>query len=111
MLFRCFLGGALQPEMLQRPDSELLEIAGTELKRLLPFVGESKLARVYRWTNAMPQYHLDHMARVDRIQARIRELPGLELAGNSYNGVGIPVCVSEGKEAAQRIVDYLTRNP
>ena len=31
------------------------------------------------------------------------DIPGLELAGNAYHGVGIPACIHAGEAAAERI--------
>jgi oxygen-dependent protoporphyrinogen oxidase len=42
--------------------------------------------------------------RVARIAARVAEWSGLELAGNAYEGVGIPQCIHSGEMAAERIV-------
>ena len=36
--------------------------------------------------------------------------PGLELAGNSYNGVGIPDCINSANIAASSISEYLVQN-
>ena len=59
---------------------------------------------VSRWLASMPQYHLGHLERVRRIKERLAQLPGLALAGNAYEGVGIPQCVRSGEQAAERVV-------
>jgi oxygen-dependent protoporphyrinogen oxidase len=53
----------------------------------------------------MPQYLVGHGQRVERIRTHLVGLPGLELIGNAYDGVGIPQCVRGAKNAAQRIAD------
>jgi len=55
----------------------------------------------------MPQYHLGHLDRIARIEARVAEIPGLALAGNAFRGVGIPQVVQSGEAAAGRIVEAL----
>jgi oxygen-dependent protoporphyrinogen oxidase len=40
------------------------------------------------------------MAEVD---ARLTEFPGLFLAGNAYQGIGIPDCIRMGRAAAEAI--------
>jgi oxygen-dependent protoporphyrinogen oxidase len=52
----------------------------------------------------MPQYHLGHVDRVARIEARVAKLAGLELAGNAYRGVGVPDCIHSGELAAERLL-------
>jgi oxygen-dependent protoporphyrinogen oxidase len=64
-------------------------------------------AEITRWWHSMPQYHLGHLDRVERINARVAELPGLALAGNSYTGPGIPDCVRSGEAAAETLVKQL----
>jgi oxygen-dependent protoporphyrinogen oxidase len=104
VLFRVFIGGALQPELLQRDDRELIQIARREMSDLLGATGDPQLAVVVRWNRAMPQYHLGHLERIARIEASAAELPGLHLAGSAYRGVGIPHCIHSGQQAADRAV-------
>lgn len=102
-LVRCFIGGALQAELVDRSDAELLEIAMSELRQWLGLEGEAEWAKCYRWRNCMPQYTLGHLDRVSQIEQRVGEQVGLELAGNSYRGVGIPACIESGTLAARRL--------
>jgi oxygen-dependent protoporphyrinogen oxidase len=55
----------------------------------------------------MPQYHVGHQARIQRIEAQLAKFPGLALAGNAYHGVGIADCVRTGEEAAEKIVHHV----
>ncbi|MDB2686023.1 protoporphyrinogen oxidase [Mariniblastus sp.] len=103
MLVRCFIGGALQAELVDRSDDELLQIAMSELQHWLGLEGDAEWAKFYRWRNCMPQYTLGHLDRVSRIENLVGEQVGLELAGNSYRGVGIPACIESGSAAARRL--------
>ena len=104
MLIRVFIGGALQPELVERDDSELTCIALQDLAELLGASGDPELVQVIRWHNAMPQYHLGHLEQpVDRIAARVAQRPGLALAGSGYRGVGIPHCIHSGQQAADQV--------
>ena len=107
MLVRVFLGGALQPEMLDLDDSQLRRIAEEELRDLLGISGAPCLSLVFRWPCAMPQYHLGHLDRLRRISDRLAQHPGLALAGNAYEGVGIPQCIRSGEAAAEKIAGHL----
>lgn len=51
----------------------------------------------------MPQYHVGHLDRVQRIKERIASLPQLALAGNAYSGPGLPDCIRSGEEAADAV--------
>ncbi len=103
LLIRTFIGGALQPELVELTDDELVEIAMEELDATVGFSGQPELSRVYRWRNCMPQYHLGHVERVESIDAMSNQHLGLQLAGNSYRGVGIPACIQSGLEAIERL--------
>jgi oxygen-dependent protoporphyrinogen oxidase len=35
-------------------------------------------------------------------------LPGLRLAGNAYEGIGIPDCIRMGRRAAKELVEQLS---
>ena len=102
-LLRCFLGGVRHREVTNLPDAELIAITRRELAELLDIRGEPGITRVTRWSNAMPQYSVEHLARVVRIERATAALPGLALAGNAYRGVGVPDCVRSGEQAADDV--------
>ena len=103
LLFRVFIGGACQPELLEQSDDQLLETTLAQLEQLVGAKGAPVLSEVVRWEKTMPQYHVGHLDRVSQIESTINGIAGLELAGNAYHGVGIPACIHAGEMAAQRI--------
>ena len=103
MLLRTFLGGALQPHLIDLPDQDILEIVAAEQQQLLGRSQKALFAAVTRYQQAMPQYHIGHSELVNRIDERVSRQFSLELAGNSYHGVGIPDCISSGYAAADRL--------
>jgi oxygen-dependent protoporphyrinogen oxidase len=102
-LLRAFMGGALQPEMFALSTDELISRARADLRDFLGIEQAPLFAEVSKWERSMPQYHLGHLERIKRIQTGIASLPGLELAGNAYSGLGIPDCIRSGEAAADRI--------
>ncbi len=107
VLIRVFIGGALQPELLDGPDAELRRIALDELGDLMQITGSPVLTDIARWPRSMPQYHVGHLARVARIEQLAAAYPTLALAGNAYRGVGIPQCIASGEAAAERVLAAL----
>lgn len=101
-ILRTFVGGALQPELLECSDAALQALVEGELRDLLGVSGRPEFVRIVRHSRAMPQYTLGHLDRVQRIEALAAELPGLALAGNAYRGVGLPDCIHSGESAAER---------
>ena len=101
-IIRCFLGGATDEQILAASDVEILHIVRSELKQIIKLEAEPRFTRVYKWKAAMAQYGVGHLDRLQRIEALRRNLPGLALAGNAFNGIGVPDCVRSGSEAAAK---------
>ncbi len=107
VLIRVFIGGAISPEMLLHDDSELVQIALQEMSELIGLRGEPTFTAVQRWNQAMPQYHVGHLQRVEQIEKGIAALSGLEVAGNALHGVGIAPVVGAARRAAERLTKHL----
>ena len=99
-IIRCFLGGAGDEPVLELADAEILSIVRQELQQTLQVTGEPLFARVYRWRRAMAQPGVGHLQRVAYIEQRAAQVPGLQLAGNAYHGIGVPDCIRSGEKAA-----------
>jgi len=111
VLMRVFLGGALDPEIMTLDDDALVEIASAEAAVLVGARGRPRLVQVARWSGAMPQYHVGHLARMQRIERAVAIHPGLALAGNAYRGVGIPQVIASGQMAAARCFSWSPVSP
>jgi oxygen-dependent protoporphyrinogen oxidase len=107
VLMRAFVGGTSGQAVLARSDEELVAIARFELERLLGPLGEPLFTRVYRYERSNPLPDVGHPQRLERLRARTSALPGLELSGAAYDGVGIPDCVRQADAAAERIARAL----
>jgi oxygen-dependent protoporphyrinogen oxidase len=104
VLIRAFVGGALRPEVVELDDGALLDLVRRDLADLLGVRAEPVLTRISRWPRSMPQYAVGHLERAARIARRVQALPGLRLAGNAYDGVGIPDCIRSGEAAAESLL-------
>jgi oxygen-dependent protoporphyrinogen oxidase len=111
ILLRAFVGGSLQPELFAASDSEIESSVRDELKSLLGVTAAPLFARIWRHPESMPQYHVGHEARVDRIEAALQKFPTLALAGSAYHGVGISDCVRTGEEAAEKVFARVHSTP
>jgi len=107
-LIRVFIGRAGQENDLPWDEVGLLDIARDELRLTLGITAEPLLTRVFRWEKAMPQYNLGHPARLTRLETILDTIPGLALAGNGYQGIGIPDCIHSGELAVERILQFQT---
>jgi len=111
VLLRGFVGGALNEAVLELDDATLVMRARDELRQAMGIMAAPVLTRVFRWPKAMPQYHVGHLARVETIERLVRALPGLDLAGGAYRGVGTSDCVRSGEGAAERALGIRPADP
>lgn len=107
ILLRTFVGGAMQPEVLDQSDDGILETVRQELKSILGVHGNPDFMEVCHYRRSMPQYHTGHCERIAEVNRIVGELKGLELAGSAYSGVGIPDCIASGEAAAERMIQEL----
>lgn len=103
-LIRTFVGGARAPEMAEMPDEKLVPLVLEELRGVLGISGKPIYQITAHWPRTMPQYHVGHLDLVARINDRSSAIAGLGLAGNAYDGVGIPACIHSGETAAERML-------
>src|SRR5262249_12030775 len=99
VLIRCFVGGALNPAVLDDDEAALAARARRELSEALGVSAEPVLVRVARWPASMPQYRVGHLARVDAIERRFGALPGRRGAGGAHRGGGTAACIRWGGPA------------
>ncbi len=109
ILLRTFVGGAMQPELLQMDDDAMVAAVNQELTAILGMKVDPLFSEVVRYEKAMPQYHVGHLDLVARIEAAQACFPGLHLAGSAYHGVGIPDSIASGQTAADAVLSRATQ--
>ena len=104
VLVRAFLGGArATTDVTQEDDQSLVSRSLSELERLAGKLGTPHFTSVHRHIASNPQPSVGHRARMSRIDAELKALPGLHLAGAAYDGVSIPDCIRQARAAVERI--------
>jgi oxygen-dependent protoporphyrinogen oxidase len=111
LLVRASVGGDHHSSIVGQCDAELIELCGDELSRLLRIAGSAVFSRVQRHIFAVPQYRLGHCELIDAVRRRLADFPTLALAGNAYDGIGVPYCIAGGQQAAEQIHCYLNAHP
>lgn len=111
-ILRAFLGGMRNEQLLDESDESLLARVRHDLSEILGPEAfnaalEPERAQVTRWRRTMAQYAVGHKERTARIAARVASLGSLRLAGNAYDGIGVPDCIRLGRKAAQELVEAM----
>jgi oxygen-dependent protoporphyrinogen oxidase len=110
VLLRTFVGGARDPQALERSDRELVSRSIAALQPLIGIRGEPLFARVYRWERGNAQHEVGHLARMAAIDRALERHPGLFVTGSGFRGVGIPDCVADGRATAKQVAAWLARD-
>lgn len=105
VLLRVFFGGPPTRDLMALDDERILAVIRAELADLLGVRAAPLFQRVYRWEDGYPQYTVGHLDRVAAIEAALPA--GLYVAGSAYRGIGVPDCVRQGQESAQKVVAAL----
>ena len=100
-LLRSMAGGACKPELIELPEAELLQRVQDDLRVAMGISQTPCFSRIIRHQQAIPQYTVGHGKRLEAIEGRLSNLPGLLLTGNAFKGVGLNDCVA----ASQATVD------
>ena len=111
-LLRVMMGGAWDPGVLALDDDRVRAIVQEDLRITMGLTIDPEFVRIVRHTRGIPQYVKGHVARMEKIAARLRRHPGVYLAGNSYRGVSVNSCVAEAGLIADTLIeDYRRASP
>jgi oxygen-dependent protoporphyrinogen oxidase len=106
---RCFLGGRDDAAVLNESDEVVQSIVAEELRDIAGVTAPVRFCRISRWPRSMAQYPVGHGDRIRELEERLAGIAGLYVAGNAYQGIGIPDCIRMGKTAAEKILGSQTR--
>lgn len=101
VLLTAFIGGARQPDLAQKPQGELREIAKREVNQLLGARGEPEFCEITTWPKAIPQYNVGYGAMLATIEAAESSFPGLRLLGNYRGGISVGQCMINAAAAVE----------
>lgn len=104
-LYSYFIGGARHTDYLQKSDDEIREITLEAFHSMLKYPADMQpdLLRIFRHENAIPQYWSDSGERFATIEALQQQYPGLILAGNMRDGIGMGNRIHQGATIANSI--------
>jgi protoporphyrinogen/coproporphyrinogen III oxidase len=105
-LLSVFLGGIKRPEIYDLDDEQLLGVVHSEMNDLLQTnLSEPAFIEIHRYQRAIPQYGEDSPDRLARIRELEKTHPGLILAGNIRNGIGIADRIKQATDISKLIIE------
>ena len=99
------IGGQRNPEFALKGDETLIDMALEGIRETMGITETPRLHFVKRWKRGIPNYRIDHLAKVDGIFKRMENYPGLFLNSNAYYGIGLNDCVHNSKACARRVAE------
>lgn len=98
-----FLGGIKRPDIIKMSDEDITALALKEVKETLHCTARPDLLEIARYPVAIPQYDItskERFAAIKQIQALY---PGLHLAGNIRDGIGMSDRVKQARHLADQL--------
>lgn len=106
-LLTCFIGGARNPQLAEKPKHELQEIVLSEISELLDISGTPKYSHFRFWPQTIPQYEVGYDQFLNQIAQIEKQNKGLFIKGNFRGGVSVPDCILSGFETAKKVETFL----
>ncbi|KAB1224091.1 Protoporphyrinogen oxidase 1, chloroplastic [Morella rubra] len=108
-----YIGGATNPGILSKTESELVEAVDRDLRKILikPSAKDPLALGVRVWPQAIPQFLIGHFDLLDAAKASLSDsgFQGLFLGGNYVSGVALGRCVEGAYEVAAEVTDFLSQ--
>ncbi|XP_043708809.1 protoporphyrinogen oxidase 1, chloroplastic [Telopea speciosissima] len=107
-----YIGGATNPGILSKTESELVEAVNRDLRKMLikPNVEDPLVLGVKVWPQAIPQFLVGHLDHLQAVKDALKDggFQGLFLGGNYVSGVALGRCVEYAYESAEEVSNYLS---
>lgn len=105
IVLRCFCGGADKEKDVEVAPDVLTENVLRDLHKFIRIKGEPRYVWVAKHYKVMPQYEYGHLERLSRIARLTGKYKGLFLAGNGFDGVGVPDCARHAAETVAKMCE------
>ena len=104
-LLSVFMGGTKRPDIAAMNDGDIESLLNKELPRMMSDRSLSAdMIRVLRYPKAIPQYTESTGKRYEMIAQLQQKYPGLILAGNIRDGIGMADRVKQGRTIAEELI-------
>jgi oxygen-dependent protoporphyrinogen oxidase len=107
-LLRTYVGRMDDQEAVNLSNEEIVKIVLNDLNKTMNLTEQPEFTIITRWKQMMPQYNIGHLEMMEGVKMALsKELPGVFLAGGSFEGVGIPGCIDQGINAVEKVLKFL----
>lgn len=108
ILLRSYVGRPDDQEVVDLTDEEITNVVLKDLNKTMKITEKPLFTVVTRFKNMMPQYTVGHRERMRETKAEMNaSLPGVYIAGSSYEGVAVPDCILQGEKAVGSALEFL----
>ena len=90
--------------MFDKTNDEITRIVLDEIRTTMKASKEPDLLELYRYTKAIPQYGITSNERYRAIEKVHCDYPGLIIAGNLRDGIGMADRVKQAKQIAEKLM-------
>lgn len=103
-LFSVFMGGLRRPEIFDMSDQALTELLASEFPKMMGLSEfNPDLVKIHRYAYAIPQYGPESEQKLATISEIEQSNPGLILAGNVRDGIGMSDRIKQGRQIAENL--------
>lgn len=107
-LLRCYVGRAGNDAIVDWSDEEIINAVLKDLNKTMQIDEKPEFHIIRRWKDSMPQYVVGHKQRIDELKEQLqKQLPGLYVAGGSFEGIGVPDCIDQGEAVITKLKQQL----
>jgi protoporphyrinogen/coproporphyrinogen III oxidase len=107
VLLRAHVGRSDDARWSILSDDDLTRRVSDELAALLPKWNAHSECLVQRWPLGLPQYLVGHEQLIERARNASARY-GVALAGNAYDGVGVPASIGSGRRGARETMGLIS---
>ena len=96
-----FVGGIRREELVEKSDDEIRQIIEREFKSVMKLQEfNPDLFKIIRYQRAIPQYSFESKEKLEAIDKLQSAYPGLIIAGNVRDGIGMSDRIKQGRMLA-----------
>lgn len=105
VVLRASIGHHADPvDWCAEPDETVLDAVLRGLRITMDLDAEPVGYRIGRWAASLPQYRPGHLDLVTDVHRAAAEAGPIAVAGAALEGLGVPACIRQGRDAARRML-------